>query len=275
MTTETDNIEADINQSRHALNDTIEALGGKLTPGQIVDEAMGLLHGQAGKFTANLGRQVRDNPLPLLLIGAGVAMLFMHKHEDTSPTLTDEDRQTDAHFAQLESARLGLVRGKDENESAWSDRLHEVEAKVLGLKQDAGEALDAFKQRVKASGETLSKTAAGIRDRIAAGYFYASHAVADGAAGAGHFVSAQAHNAKDAATGLKHKAQDLYADNPLAAGAIGVAIGALIGAAAPLSAVERDKLGGIAEAATKKGADLAERGARVAEGLADKAAAMH
>ena len=54
--TETDQIEQDINRSRHALNDTIEQLGGKLSPGQIVDEAMGLLQGQFGKLGANLGR---------------------------------------------------------------------------------------------------------------------------------------------------------------------------------------------------------------------------
>jgi hypothetical protein len=57
MTQETDKIEADINRSRHALNDTIEQLGGKLSPGQILDEALGLAKGQAGEFTANLGRQ--------------------------------------------------------------------------------------------------------------------------------------------------------------------------------------------------------------------------
>ena len=80
MTAETDRIEADINRSRHALNDTIEQLGGKLSPGQMLDEALGLAQGQAGQFTGNLGRQVRDNPLPVLLIGAGIGMLFMNRH---------------------------------------------------------------------------------------------------------------------------------------------------------------------------------------------------
>jgi len=40
MTQETDKIEADINRSRHALNDTIEQLGGKPAPG--VGFAIGL-----------------------------------------------------------------------------------------------------------------------------------------------------------------------------------------------------------------------------------------
>ena len=45
--TEPDQIEQDINRSRHALNDTIEQLGGKLSPGQIVDEAI-QVHGATG-----------------------------------------------------------------------------------------------------------------------------------------------------------------------------------------------------------------------------------
>lgn len=265
MTTETDKIEDDINRSRHALNDTIEALGGKLTPGQIVDEAMGLLKGQAGKFTTNLGRQVRDNPIPLLLIAAGAALLFTHKGKQPDAGPSAEDRESESRFTALEAARLGAIRGEGEEESAWSHRLHELEAGALGLKQHAGEAVDAFKARVRFAGEGLAKTAASVRDRLASGYSHAAHAVADGA-----------HDAKQAAGDLKHRAQGFYDDNPLAAGAIGMAIGALIGATAPLSSLERDKLQGLADAAGAAGADLAERGARTVEKLADKAvSAVH
>ena len=45
------------------------------------------------------------------------------------------------------------------------------------------------------------------------------------------------------------------------------------GASAPLSSVERDSLGGVADAATRAGADLAEKGAGLASKAADKAAA--
>jgi hypothetical protein len=48
------------------------------------------------------------------------------------------------------------------------------------------------------------------------------------------------------------------AQNPLAVGAIGLAVGALIGASAPLSSVEGDSLGGVADAATRAGAGLAD-----------------
>jgi len=268
MTEETDTIEARINRSRHALNDTIEQLGGKLSPGQILDEAMGLAQGQVGHFTANLGRQVRDNPIPLLLIGAGIGMLFMNRKEGQATTsygANPEDWHHEERFRKLEGTRRSISRMAGETQEAFSHRLHEAEAMALDLKQHAGEAIDSFKDRVKAAAETLAHTAAGVRSRMNAG-----------AAQAAHFVGDQAHNLKAGAGDVKHRAQAFYDEYPLAAGAIGVAIGAIIGASAPLSSAERDNLQGLAGAAAKAGADLAEKGARAAERAADKAAnALH
>ena len=63
-----------------------------------------------------------------------------------------------------------------------------------------------------------------------------------------------AHDAKD-------QAGAFYNDNPLAAGSIGLAIGALIGSLTPLSSMERDGLHDVADRTAKAAADLAERGA--------------
>ncbi|MDP3740108.1 MAG: DUF3618 domain-containing protein [Hyphomonadaceae bacterium] len=267
MTQETDRLEADINRSRHALNDTIEQLGGKLSPGQMLDEALGLAKGQAGQFTANLGKQMRDNPIPVLLIGAGIGMLFMNRqngHAHTALAVSHDEWHHEQRFRKLEGARAGLSKMIGETQEAFSHRLHEAEAAAMDLRQHAGEAIDSFKARVRSAGETLSHTAEGVRARMRAG-----------AAQTAQFVSDQAHNIKAGAGDVKHQAQDFYDEYPLAAGAIGVAIGALIGSTAPLSSVERSNLQGVADAAAKAGADLAERGARAAERAADKAANLH
>jgi ElaB/YqjD/DUF883 family membrane-anchored ribosome-binding protein len=270
MTAETDRIEADINRSRHALNDTIEQLGGKLSPGQILDEAIGLAQGQAGRFTANLGRQVRDNPLPVLLIGAGVGMLFMSSRKAdgdyaVAPGVSHEEWHHEQRFRTLEKARTGISRMAGETQEAFMDRLHDAEAMALGLKQDAGEAIDAFKARVKGAGEKVAMTAQGVRDRMSAA-----------GAQTAQFVGDQAQNLKAGVADAKHRTMAFYDEYPLAAGAIGVAIGAIIGAMTPLSEVERDKLQGVADAAAKAGANLADKGARAVERTADKAtAALH
>lgn len=107
MSLETDRIEADLNQSRHRLNDTLEALGQKLSPGQMVDEVLGLAQGQAGEFASKLGRQVKDNPLPTLLIAAGVGMLLMNRNQSSDGKhVSAEDWRHDRTYRSIERCAL-------------------------------------------------------------------------------------------------------------------------------------------------------------------------
>lgn len=255
MTSETDKIEQDIDRSRHALNDTINRLGGKLSPGQMLDEAVGLAQGQLGHLTANLGKQVRDNPIPLLLIGAGIGMMVLNnrKHEE-GPKLSEDDWRAEHHFRKVEHARATSPRTPDESDHSFSARMHDMHAKALNLQQKTGEAYDAFQARVTRTVEGLERRAMSVRD-----------AVSDGVSKATTYVGDQAKHVGEMAGQAKHQAADFYDQNPLAAGAIGIAIGALIGTLAPLSSLERDKLQGVADDAVRAGADLAERGANAVE----------
>ncbi len=91
MSTETDRLAREAEQRRSNLDATLESLKGKLSPGQIVDEAMGYLReGQGADMARNLNRQVRDNPLALGLVGAGIAWLLLGQGaRDTGRSLRD------------------------------------------------------------------------------------------------------------------------------------------------------------------------------------------
>jgi hypothetical protein len=246
---------------------------------------------------------MRDNPLPVLLVGAGLALLFMNKrseHSNASPW-SDDDRWQESRFLALERAREIVKRRTDESQADYEQRLHEAEARSLGLVQESGELPEAFRARVKGAGERLGHTVKGIRDRVGsavhgagAGVSHAAHAVSSGlgamTSGVGHaahaaasgvgkatgFVGDQAAHLKETMAEARHRTQDLYNEYPLAAGAIGVGIGALIGAVTPLTNAERGQLQGVADAAAKAGADIAEKGARAVERATEKAnAAFH
>lgn len=78
MTPSAQDAERAVEASRARLDETVDALKEKLTPGQMFDEMTRAFAGSSGgEMFANLGSQVRDNPLPLALIGAGVALLAM------------------------------------------------------------------------------------------------------------------------------------------------------------------------------------------------------
>ena len=259
MSMETDRIEADLNESRTRLNDTLSALGTKLSPGQMVDEVLGLAQGQAGEFATKLGRQVRDNPLPTVLIAAGIGMLLLNnQRQHSSSSLSDEDWHHQRRYHSLQDARWATQRMANETDDAYNERVHAAYAKALDLKQKAGEAMDEFKARVSQTVDGIQRRASDIGDRMAAM-----------GSGAKHYAEDQAQRLGQRASDAKHRAEDFYQETPLAAGAIALAIGALIGSTTPLSNAEREGLRGVADTAARKGADLAERGARAIERQAD------
>lgn len=262
MSLETDRIEADLNESRHRLNDTLSALGNKLSPGQMLDEVLGLAQGQAGQFAAKLGRQARDNPWPTVLIAAGVGMLLLKNYREKHGGMSDDDWRHERRYRSLEEARWATPRMANETDDAYDERVHAAYAKTLDLKQRADEAMHEFKARVADTVQGIKERAARIRDRLGAS-----------AASASHYAQDQAHRLGQRASDVRHRAEDFYQETPIAAGAIALAIGALIGSATPLTDTEREGLRGVAGKAARTGADLAERGARAVEDRID--GAMH
>ncbi len=70
-------IEREVEATRASVEETVEALKDKMTLGQMVDEAAGYFKGSGGpQLFSNLGAQVRDNPLPLALVGVGLVWLM-------------------------------------------------------------------------------------------------------------------------------------------------------------------------------------------------------
>lgn len=78
MAAESEQLEREARRSRERLAVTLEQLRGRLTPGQVLDQTMDYMRdGPAAAFVRNLGREVRENPLPLVLIGIGIAWLMV------------------------------------------------------------------------------------------------------------------------------------------------------------------------------------------------------
>jgi ElaB/YqjD/DUF883 family membrane-anchored ribosome-binding protein len=275
---ETDRIEADVNESRSRLNDTIEALGSKLSPGQVIDEVLGLAQGQAGAFAANLGRQVRDNPLPTILIGAGIVMLLMQANAHKNGA--SDGHHNARHWNLVEEARWRTARLDGEAQTAYEERLHGAYAKALDLKQEAGEMVDAFKRRVSSAVASIEYNAKRAGRKVTQALADAKDSALHAASDAKHFAADNARLAREKAAKARDAAVDFYGDSPLAAGAIAVAVGAIIGACTPLTELERDAFDGAVDQAMRTGAKLAEQGAglveRAASTISDRAAeAVH
>lgn len=297
MSMDTDRLEADVQESRHRLNDTITELGSKLSPGQMLDEGIGLLQGQAGKFAGQLGRQVRDNPLPVVLIGAGIAWLVVSSRRNSARHL---ERQSEEEYHQrryrtIEEARWGTPRMPNETDEQYEERVHEAYSNALGIKQLAGEAMNDFKERVKRTvegiqyaatktggriGRTLKGTGrrlggaySGTRERLGGFASSGKERLGSLASDARSMAGEQAQHLRETAEEARHRAERFYDDTPLAAGAIALAVGALVGSLTPLSSRERRTLRSVADQAVNRGADYAEKGIRAVGDRID--GAMH
>jgi hypothetical protein len=71
-------IQRDIDHTRAEMSETLEALRGRLSPGELFEQAISYVkEGGASEFTSNLGDTIKHNPVPTALIGIGLAWLMM------------------------------------------------------------------------------------------------------------------------------------------------------------------------------------------------------
>ena len=69
-------IERELDEQRTRIDARIGEIKERLSPGQLLDEALSYTKHGGAHFAANLGQQVSANPLPAALVGIGLAWLI-------------------------------------------------------------------------------------------------------------------------------------------------------------------------------------------------------
>lgn len=78
MASQSEQFEREAEETRWQLSGTLEELRSWMTPGRVVDQLLDYTrNGAAGEFVRNLGREVRENPIPVVLIGIGIGWLML------------------------------------------------------------------------------------------------------------------------------------------------------------------------------------------------------
>ena len=129
----TSELEHDAEMARARVADTAESIRNRMTPGQLIDEFTGLFSGGDGAAAlGNLKAQVRDNPLPLTLIGTGLAWLMLGQGPATnsapsnkSSTPSANPRQAGSNgmdtgsFADRASDVAGSMESRSHRRAPW------------------------------------------------------------------------------------------------------------------------------------------------------------
>jgi uncharacterized protein DUF3618 len=78
MESQSARLEREAEETLWQLSGTLEELRGRMTPGRVVDQVIDYTRGSpAAEFLRNLGREVRENPMPLVVVGIGILWLLL------------------------------------------------------------------------------------------------------------------------------------------------------------------------------------------------------
>jgi hypothetical protein len=189
MTTETrgaspEQLERDIAATRMEIDSTLAAIQDKLSPGQILDQALRYTKDNGGQLAGNVGRSVRDNPIPLALVGIGLSWLMVSgsRGDDDLPSrpTTGEDRSSvrerAAHTADAAQDRLDSVRAQTADAARGARdgayrakdsaiRFFDEHPLVVGaLAVAAGAALGALLPATRRESEVMGDESARVRE---------------------------------------------------------------------------------------------------------------
>ena len=250
-------IERDVQQSRANIEHTLDAIQERLSPGQLVDQAIGYFRGGRGvDFARNLGDSIAANPIPVTLMGVGLAWMMIsgqrtgRNGDREGSAYGEEDLDpVEEHYAGFPEEDLAYLGPEADAGGGFGEGLQEAGSSARDMMGEAGQrARDAAAQ----ARDRARDAGAQVRDR-----FGRARA---GVAGRAHDAGARArHAGRRARQGLLRSLDE----QPLVLGAIGLAIGAALGAALPPTETEDELMGETRDKAlrraTKVGREQAEK----------------
>jgi len=81
-------LEREAEEIRGQLSETLEELRTRMTPGGLVDQVIDYTRDNpAAEFLRNLRREVRENPMPLVLMGIGIVWLLLASNRTSRTTI--------------------------------------------------------------------------------------------------------------------------------------------------------------------------------------------
>lgn len=244
-------LERQAEASRGRLSDRLEELRECVTPGDVVHQLVDYARqGAGGEFMRNLGVQVRRNPLPVALIGAGMAWLMMGNGARRPYEL--ERRSADG--------KHGAMRNFREKAAATGAELGERTQEAASA---IGDAATAATNRASEIAETVSSKAAALSDNASKAWSGALDAATGTAQRAGDSAASMGRRAAS----ISRSFGDFCAEQPAILGGLGLAVGAALGAAIPGSEAEDRLMGDTSD-------EFKDRVQQFAADTADKAAAM-
>jgi uncharacterized protein YjbJ (UPF0337 family) len=251
-------IEREVERTRANVEGTLEALRERLNPQQLLDQvtqqAMDYVRGSGGQqFMQNLGTGVRDNPLPVLLVGAGIAWMMLSQNRGTPAPATGRQR-----YVGPDNGREGIGETASRLVGTAKVRVFGALDEAGGMARDAAEAVGDAASRAASAASHIASDAA---DAVSGTASRLTSSASDAASGMARTGSELVHRASGAVSSMGQYGRDgmrggygaaqqgwagldrLAHGQPLLFGALGLALGAALGAILPRTEAEDELMG--------------------------------
>lgn len=223
-----DEILAEIDRTRGEMDRTLSAIEQRLTPGQLMDQSLDYLKNSgANEFAHNLGGAAKNNPLPVALVGIGLAWLMAL------------GRQPAQHEGAMAYGSGGGSRMRE--------RMSSMKEKASGMMQSVSERMGSAKEQISGKIGSMRESASGSMDSMRERASFGMGSMEEHAGGTMESMRGRAGHMGDSARQQWQRARggidSLINEQPLALGAIGLAIGALLGGVTPRTRKEEEMMG--------------------------------
>lgn len=167
----TEAMEDEIRATRRSIDDKVERIQNRLSPGDMVDSVVDFARSNGGAIAGGIGRSVREHPLPVAMIGAGVIWLALssradrHAEDDYAEVLEDDDGESTTE----------KLRHKA------SDLRHKAAERAADFSDDVRGRARQTRRKAGALGRRTGDQA--VRAGRASGQFVKDHPILVGAAG--------------------------------------------------------------------------------------------
>jgi phage-related protein len=250
-------LQREADAARVGLADTLGQLRDGVAPSALSGEAIALVKDSGLSILKSLADSARANPVPALLIGAGLTMLL---------TRTTGSDVMGVASSTLKSAAASGIDAARSAASGVAGAASSAASSVAGAASGvAGAAKDAVKGVTDRTANAVMDTAASVSDRVAGSAMSARQTAVDSMVSvkdrvqsgldsgkaeldarrqqAGELADELTDQAQTVAQQARQSFARLIEEQPILMAALGAALGAAVGAALPLSQAEKDLIG--------------------------------
>ncbi len=294
-------IQREIDTDRQRIGSRIDAIQERMSPGQLIDEVMAYAKGSGGgEYVSNLGQAVKTNPIPVALVGVGLAWLMAKQGTTANPAPAPATYARDyplypvdgpvrrlgppetvggsrySHFGDNSGKRLKALT--DETGNRAGHFIDEAGKTYRGFADASGKQIEHIADESGAALDKASGWASDTWSQIKESATTIGNKVSDTAASLSRSSSSAGSSAQEQVGRLNDAILKQFRDQPLVGGALAFAVGAAIGAALPHTEQEDALLGDAAdatkEAVSAQASALADQGKEIASDAYDKAVAV-